>query len=126
MIRLNKVEDSQDFALTCSELTTLTNPFYLFVFRNDMSGVEKVIVLADKSERKGRYNLFTIDGSFFDSEGWYTYKVYEQNTADNILIANTVSVVEEGRAFIYQSNPTEPTEYNNEVKFKEYDASEPA
>jgi hypothetical protein len=121
MIRLIKKSALQKFAITVSELSVLQKPFFLFVFINDMTNEEKKIVLIDQSTHKARYNLFEISGDFFNGEGWYTYKVFEQEIEDNIDLEATVGLVEIGRAFIATEDESVfQTIPNEETKFYEY------
>ena len=46
--------------LTLKEKTTLTNPKYLFVFKNDQSNVDSKFIAADTSSYADRYNRFTV------------------------------------------------------------------
>jgi hypothetical protein len=86
-----------------------------------MTNEEKKIVLIDQSTHKARYNLFEISGDFFNGEGWYTYKVFEQEIEDNIDLEATVGLVEIGRAFIATEDESVfQTIPNEETKFYEY------
>jgi hypothetical protein len=120
MIRLTHTDDVQKFALTLTELSTLANPVFLFVFTSDVTKEEQKIILPDLSEKKTRYNLFQIAGNYFTSEGWHTYKVYEQISEDNLDPALTTGVVEEGRVFVDSLNDVTYIENITQNNFKEY------
>lgn len=121
MVRLQHTSQVQQFALTLTELSTLVNPIYLLVFVCDMTRDVQAIVLPDMSNRKGRYNLFELSGTFFNNEGWHSYTVYEQESEDNTDPAQTTGIVERGRVFIEGISTTEFIENNStQNNFKEY------
>jgi hypothetical protein len=86
MIQLTKGV-TQYIYLTLTEKQTLTNPNYLFVFKNRSTNTEVKFVLlnaADVSLYKDRYNKFSIKvDKYFPSKprGQYSYFVYEQTSA---------------------------------------------
>jgi hypothetical protein len=93
------------FALTLSEVTTLVDPFYLFVFEDEFNTAIDPILWegVDTSNYQYRYNLFTMEeGVDIDLlKGQYTYKVYESPTAIDIN-TNTedLNLIEEGRMVV--------------------------
>lgn len=93
------------FALTLSEVTTLVDPFYLFVFEDEFNTAIDPILWegVDTSNYQYRYNLFTMqEGVDIDLlKGQYTYKVYESPTAVDIN-TNTedLNLIEEGRMVV--------------------------
>lgn len=122
MIRIDQTNSPQMFAITCSELGILKNPFYLFVFTNDVTKNVQSIVLTDKSPNKERYNLFELIGSFFEGEGWHSYEVYEQDSFNNTALDMTNGLVEAGRLFVVSSFDVKFKQNENiTLKFKEYD-----
>jgi hypothetical protein len=86
MIQLTKGV-TQFIYLTLTEKETLTDPNYLFVFKNRSTNNEVKFVLlnaADVSLFKERYNKFSIKvDKYFPSKpkGQYSYSVYEQTSA---------------------------------------------
>jgi len=88
MIQLTKGV-TQFIYLTLTEKETLTNPNYLFVFKNRSTNTEVKFVLlnaADVSLFKDRYNKFSIKvDKYFSSKprGQYIYSVYEQASTSN-------------------------------------------
>ena len=88
MIQLTKGV-TQFIYLTLTEKETLTNPNYLFVFKNRSTNTEVKFVLlnaADVSLFKERYNKFSIKvDKYFSSKprGQYIYSVYEQASTSN-------------------------------------------
>lgn len=75
--------------VTLNESTTITNPFYLFVFTNVSTKVQyKTIVdsASDASEFPDRANVYSFNTiTLFSSAqaGQYSYEIYEQQSAVN-------------------------------------------
>ena len=95
------------FALTLSEVTTLVDPFYLFVFEDEFNtAIEPVLwVGVDSSSYPYRYNLFTLEeGVYVDLiKGQYSYKVYESSTPiviDENTDITEFNLIEEGRLVV--------------------------
>ena len=105
MIYIEKGEINT-FALTLSEVTTLVDPFYLFVFEDEFNtAVDPVLwVGEDTSSYPYRYNLFTLDEVDLDLvKGQYTYKVYESSTPiviDENTDLTDFNLIEEGRLVV--------------------------
>lgn len=117
MIRLQR-DAATTFVITVTELTTITTPEYLFEFVSEY-GDSYYCILADSSSGTTRYNEFTItDGSDlnFPIDGFYTYKVYEQEVSGS-LDPTGKTQVEEGIAHVYvvdsPANEYSNTETNN-------------
>ncbi len=60
MIKLEQ-NTINDVVLTLREMTTISNPFYLFEFVSDDTNESKVFTASDVSTNKGRYNEFKIE-----------------------------------------------------------------
>ena len=74
--------------VTLTELVSITNPYFLFVLRNNETKVvlKKVFSSADdQSPFINRYNEFDFPADFFDAAqpGQWKYEVYEQADALN-------------------------------------------
>lgn len=108
MIYLEK-DSVNTFVLTLSETSTISNPYYLFLFKNEFNKDSQGFqwMGTDTSAYIERYNLFEleegVDATFII--GQYTYTVYESE--DPIVIVDqavdyysTLSVVEEGRMVV--------------------------
>ena len=108
MIYIEK-DSVNNFVLTLSETSTISNPYYLFLFQNEFNKDSQGFqwIGTDTSTYKERYNLFQleegVDATFII--GQYTYTVYESE--DPIVIVDqaidyysTLSVVEEGRMVV--------------------------
>jgi hypothetical protein len=95
------------FALTLSEVTTLVDPFYLFVFEDEFNTAVNPILWegVDTSSYPYRYNLFTMEeGVDIDLiKGQYRYKVYESSTPiviDENTDLTDFNLIEEGRLVV--------------------------
>jgi hypothetical protein len=88
MIRFTKGQ-TQNIILTLTEKQLLTNPNYLFVFKNRSANTEVKFVklnATDVSLYKDRYNEFSIvtNTNFGSSlNGQYVYQIYEQASTSN-------------------------------------------
>ena len=106
MIYIDKGEINT-FALTLSEVTTLVDPFYLFVFEGEYNtAVEPIYwVGTDTSNWPQRYNLFTIEEGVDVTltKGQYKYSVYESATPiviDENTNTDQLNLIEEGRLVV--------------------------
>lgn len=108
MIYLEK-DSVNTFVLTLTETSTITNPYYLFLFQNEFNKDSQGFqwMGTDTSAYIERYNLFEltegVDATFVI--GQFTYTVYE--SANPIVIVDQainyyshLSVVEEGRMVV--------------------------
>jgi hypothetical protein len=105
--------------LTLKEKTTLTNPKYLFVFKNDQTNVESKFIADDESQYSDRYNRFAIkeksnpdplDGEIrLSLDGFYTYIIYEQISNTNLNPANATKVVETGKVQVFATATADHT-----------------
>jgi hypothetical protein len=108
MIYINK-DTTNEFALTLTESTTITDPFFLFkfVWEYDESIDPIYWVGTDYSSYPNRYNLFYIDEPI-DLEfrqGQYKYEVYESATG-NEVDETGLEKIEEGRMVVYGDGNT--------------------
>lgn len=112
---------TNNVALTLKEKTTLTTPFYLFSLINDSTKEEKLFLASDISSFKDRYNEFVIEENSTEDllsgkvkltlEGFYTYRIYEQESSTNVNKSLTGNLVEVGKALIFgEENLTEAYE----------------
>lgn len=100
--------------LTLTEVTTVTNPSYLFVFTNefDTNTTTQILFTAtDTSLYPERYNLFSLveptDLSLVI--GQYTYQIYEKSgpfTTPLSIAQTTGVVIEEGRMVVSGPAPS--------------------
>lgn len=120
---------SNKVALTLTEKATLTTPYYLFEFIDDDSNISILFTGADISTNTNRYNEFLIEVNLspedlLDSKielvtkGYYKYNIYEQVSATNLLIANTTSLVENGKMYFNDIVLPIKKEYTDESNTK--------
>lgn len=103
MIYIKKDEFNQ-IILTLTEVSTLPNPYYLFVFQNEMDKLSTPITFytADTSAYPERFNQFILDEPV-DLElikGQYTYSIYESYIIPPTIANSTGVVIEEGRMVV--------------------------
>jgi hypothetical protein len=103
VIYINK-DEVNNIVLTLSEVSTLTNPYYLFVFQNEMNPESTPILFstADISAYPERFNQFELDEPV-DVElmkGQYSYSVYESLIPPTSIEDTTGEVIEEGRMVV--------------------------
>jgi hypothetical protein len=122
---LYTIGQSKDTCVTLTESTTLTNPYYLFVFTNVATKVVyKVIVnsTSDLSPYPERYNLYSIDVStlFATAQaGQYSYEVYEQASSTNTNITG-LNLVECGKMKLLPSTSLTQQGYEPQTTYKGY------
>jgi hypothetical protein len=106
--------------LTLKEKTTLTNPKYLFVFKNDQSNVDNKFIADDISTYPDRYNKFVVTEKTsspnpltgevtLSLDGFYTYTIYEQTSSTNLNPANATKVVETGKVQVFATAAADHT-----------------
>lgn len=85
--------------VTLTELVTITNPYYLFVFTNKQTNKVSKCLLTDISVYPERYNRFsfTEPTDLTLIPGDYIYQVYEKSVA-NTTIPDEVYLLETGIA----------------------------
>ena len=103
MIYINK-DEVNSIVLTLTEVSTLTNPYYLFVFQNEMNPESTPILFTtpDISAYPERFNQFELDEPV-DVElnkGQYSYSVYESLIPPTSIQDTTGEVIEEGRMVV--------------------------
>lgn len=103
MIYISKGEVNS-IVLTLTEVSTLSNPYYLFVFENEMNTISQPILFttADISTWKERFNLFLLDEpvDVVLVKGQYKYEVYESTIPPTDISDTTGVVIEEGRMVV--------------------------
>ena len=120
---------SNKVSLTLTEKATLTTPYYLFEFIDDDSNISILFTGSDISTNTNRYNEFLIEVNLspedlLDSKielvtkGYYKYNVYEQVSSTNLLIANTTSLVENGKMYFNDIVLPIKKEYTDESNTK--------
>ena len=111
MIVLNKGETTT-FVATLWELSTLTSPYYLFVFTSSQTKVSYYTIIANTSTNVERYNKFVFVEGVDDAlngklilgkGGFYTYTVYDQSSSTNLDPDLATGVVERGKMKLMDS-----------------------
>lgn len=115
---------NENVVYTLTEFSKLSNPNYLFLFKNEQTNKEKLFFAQDKSLNKARYNLFDITlvnnllnenltgGTIYLTNfGFYEYEVFE--TTGTTLSFSGLNRVEYGRVNYQPSANTTYTSYNN-------------
>jgi len=116
MITINKGQ-SNNIVVTLRENSTVINPIYLFMFRNQQTQVNYYFISTDISNFKNRFNKFllvektnpnTLSGEVeLGNEGFYDYEIYQTNlsstsglTNASQAIPNIVKTVEYGLVWV--------------------------
>ena len=103
MIYINK-DELNSIVLTLTEVSTLTNPYYLFVFQNEMNPESDPILFttSDISAYPERFNQFELDEPVDVDlmKGQYSYSVYESLIPPVTIEDTTGDVIEEGRMVV--------------------------
>lgn len=107
----------EDYYFTGSELATLTNPLFLFIFTHRTTQEEVRLITFKLPATTKRYDTISIqaDVDFLNSsEGFWTYDVYETlvNNAQQ-SIAN-LNKVESGLMYLKPASNYEPTKYDEQ------------
>ena len=102
---LYTINSQSDTLVTLTESTTLTNPYYLFVFTNVSTKVQYKINVnstSDTSLYQTRINIFsfnTITLFATAQAGQFSYEVYEQESSSN-LDPSGLNLVECGKMLL--------------------------
>ena len=102
MIEFNKAS-TNTVTVTLTENATISNPIYLFLFKNQQSGVDYYFIATDTSAFKQRYNQFqviektnpnTLSGEVsLGNEGFYDYTIYQTSLVNTTGLANALAAV---------------------------------
>jgi hypothetical protein len=109
--------------VTATELTTISNPAYLFEFIHEQSLKEYHCVLNNISTATPRYDEFIlVDGVdvVFDYNGYYLYNIYQQQSPGNLDPALSFGLVETGRAEVIEID-SPGFEYSSPINFNIYE-----
>lgn len=114
-----------DVILTLTEKTTLTNPYYLFVFTHETTKEVVSFIKASTDDLSGypnRFNEFTFSSTLFATAtpGKYIYDIYEQVSSSNTSIALTTSKVETGKMDLNTATSFAFKHYDAATNFKQY------
>ena len=115
-----------ELIVTLSEKCTLTSPYFLFEFVNDITRTSKIFMATDISSYTDRYNKFSITETSggenlltgiitLGETGFYHYRIFEQTSASNLVIANATGLVECGKLKVIGTSVSHAT-YDNQPK----------
>lgn len=93
-------DTTNKLVLTLSELTTISDPYYLWKVTCEQTHEVYTFILEDVSEFESRYNLFyLLEGVdvTFNQTGYYYYEIFEQDNDTNLDPDNAGGIVEVGR-----------------------------
>ena len=122
---LYTINSQSDTIVTLTESTTLTNPYYLFVFTNVSTKVQYKINVnstSDSSAYKDRFNEFsfnTITLFATAQAGQFSYEVYEQASSVN-LNPSGLNMVECGKMLLLPATNLIKQGYAPTVTYKGY------
>ena len=118
MIYLNQ-NTTNNIVLTLREVTTIENPYYLFVITSDGTNESKIFTGVDISSNIVRYNEFNIELNSTEDlndsiinlplKGFYKYKIYSTSVLNDLDVSNTTELVEEGKVYVDGTDGTEFT-----------------
>lgn len=126
MLQFKQSDTEVRIILTLTELATLVEPYYLFVFTHVTTKEQVVFVKStedDFSNYPERYNEYSINpATLFAGKdvGEWHYTIYEQDNADNVDPTQTIGIVEKGKMYLQREAEFEFTMYNQSVSFKTY------
>ena len=110
MINLTKGE-TEVIYFTGSEKATLTNPFFLFIFTNRITG-EVVKVMATNTSTTLRYDKssMAVNTYFADvTDGFWQYEIRQKADDEDMTVTGTI--VETGYMYLNPATAFEPTMY---------------
>jgi hypothetical protein len=125
MLQLTQGQTSETILVTLTELATIKEPYYLFVFTHVTTKMVVTLILNsqdDLSDYPQRFNEFTVNTATVFANGatgeWH-YTVYEQDSAAN---ANTtgLNALEYGKLRLNPSVQFNYTQYNTATIYKAY------
>ena len=122
---LYQINSQSDTIVTLTESTTLTNPYYLFVFTNVSTKVQYKINVnstSDVSLFKDRFNEFafnTVTLFATAQAGQFSYEVYEQSSSSN-LDPSGLNMVECGKMLLQPATNLIKQGYAPTVTYKGY------
>lgn len=126
MLQFKQDDTAAALILTLTELVSISDPYYLFVFTHVTTKDEIRFVkgeIEDESDYPARYNQFTIDAAAVfagQQPGEWHYKVYEQASSTNINPALSGGILEEGKLQLDRSVAFAYTQYEQSTSFKTY------
>jgi hypothetical protein len=129
MIELTKGQSGEKIIITLTELKTLDEPNFLFIFTHTLTKETVVFIklnIDDESDYPSRYNQFDINtAALFGTgkpTGEWLYRIYEQVSAMNTDPDLATGVVENGKMLLYPAAADifDYEKYDEPVTFKQY------
>lgn len=122
MIHLTKGNTDKIY-FTGSELATISNPYFLFIFTNRITGSVVKFNKANESTNQ-RIDFVTIitNDYFADYDtGMWEYEIRQKSSGSDVTISGTI--VESGFAYLHTQSEVQPTTYYTEQDntFKTYE-----
>jgi len=112
MLTINKGQ-LNSLTVTATELTTVSNPIFVFEFTHSQSREVVTCTLNNESNSTARFDEFFLDegvDATFPFDGQYTYKITEEQTG---------IILEIGRANVFKAEPVDH-DYSNDLTDKIY------
>jgi len=124
MIALTQGQTAENIVVTLTELATIPEPYFLFIFTHSTTREQVAVVYSstdDNSDYPERYNEFVINtqavfGAYIPGE-WH-YMVY-QNTTNSTNPAGLI-ILEYGKMWLYPASPFEYKKYSSPTTYKAY------
>ena len=109
MLTIDKDISANSLIVTVTELTTISDPYYLLmIFSPYTNKTYRIELPANTSENKVRYDEFILETALFNNigEGLYNYSIYQSSelTTDELACGVPVEI---GFMKIKSSTPTE-------------------
>ncbi len=126
MLEFKRTDTSAELILTLTEMVSIDNANYLFVFTNVLTkDIISFVKLQgdDESAFPERYNQFTIDPAslFLQSQpGEWHYQIYEQESTTNLDPVLAGGKLEDGKLIIEEDPAFQFTKYDSPTTFKTY------
>jgi len=128
MLELRLGNTADEVVVTLTELKSLNEPNYLFIFVHSLTKTTVAFVKLnseDESDYPERYNKFTFNTSVLflnKPPGEWLYSVYEQLSEDNIDPDNATGLLEQGKMLLNRTVATEFEfeKYEEPTSYKTY------
>jgi hypothetical protein len=126
MLVLTQGQSAEKIIVTLTELQTLPEPYYLFLFVHVLTKNEVTLIRSlddDESVYPERYNQFEVNTAteFLNQpRGEWHYWVYEQSGSSNTDPENTTGLLENGKLLLRPSTEFGFDQYEEPVTYKAY------
>ena len=121
MIHLTKGNTDKIY-FTGSELATISNPYFLFIFTNRITGSVVKFNKANESTNQRIDFVTIITNDYFAGydTGMWEYEIRQKSSGSDVTISGTV--VESGFAYLHTQSEVQPTYYTEQDNtFKTYE-----